>query len=138
MKKVACILAVITLASCSSTKTDVKKPLFEVLLSEEYGGANFQFYEVLDSKKEINMLLSDKRLKRKVTAADIEKSNFVLLNMGEKNTGGYKITVTSAEELPDKIVLKVKESQPEGMATMAITQPFAIVRVNSKKPIVFE
>ncbi|NMH29028.1 protease complex subunit PrcB family protein [Flavobacterium silvaticum] len=139
MKKVICLFSVILVVSCSAPKaTTGTKPLFEVLTTSEYGGGNFQFYETLTTEQEIQMLLNDKKLKGKVQPSDVQTANFVLLNMGEKNTGGYSITVESAQEFPDKIVVKVKETKPDGMATMAITNPYAIVKINSKKPIVFE
>jgi len=38
--------------------------------------------------------------------------------------------------LPDKIVVTVKETKPEGeMVTQALTYPYAVLKINSKKPI---
>lgn len=140
MKKILGLIAAVVVSSCASgpKSSDKPRPLFEVLVAEEHGGANFQFYEVLDSEKEMQLLLSDEKTRKLVSADDYKKANFVLLNMGEKTSGGYSITVESARELPDKIVLKIKETAPEGMATTVMTQPYAIVRVNSKKPVEFE
>ena len=68
---------------------------------------------------------------------DINTSNFILLNMGEKTTGGYSIEVVKVEELSDKIIVTVKENAPKtgDNVTDAITNPYAVVKINSKKPI---
>ncbi len=128
-------------ASCSTTKTTTDNSgLYEVLTQQSDGGSNIQFYEIVSEQKEINMLLNDEFLKDKIKAADVSTSNFVILNMGEKRTGGYSITVENVRETSDKIYVKVKEFSPEpgAMVTQAFTYPYAIVKINSKKPIVFE
>jgi len=133
------LLAVVAglFVSCSTTKTSTaKKPLYEVLTQQQNGGSNIQFYEIVSDQKEIGMLLGDEHLSGKVKAADIQTSNFVILNLGEKSTGGFGIGVEKVEELPDKIVVTVKEIKPEGeMVTQALTYPYAVIKINSKKPI---
>jgi len=126
------------LISCSSTKPATgKKPLYEVLTKQENGGGNIQFYEIISDEKEIGMLLGDEYLTGKIKASDIQTANFVILNLGEKNTGGYSVGVEKVEEFPDKIVVTVKETKPEpgGMVTQAFTYPYAVIKINSKKPI---
>jgi len=83
------------------------------------------------------MLQNDEHLKRKIKEDDVKNSNFVILNMGEKRSGGYSITVENVEETADKVILTVKENEPEpgAMVTQAITYPYAIVKINSKKEI---
>jgi hypothetical protein len=137
ISKIVIVAAAITLASCSSTKpTTAKKPLYEVLTQQENGGGNIQFYEIISEEKEVGMLIGDEYLHGKVKPADIQTANFLILNLGEKRTGGYKIGVEKVEELPDKIVVTVKEFKPEGeMVTQAITYPYAVIKINSKKPI---
>jgi hypothetical protein len=44
------------------------------------------------------MLQNDKKLKNKISAIDVQRSNFVILNMGEKSTGGYSVAVESVQE----------------------------------------
>jgi hypothetical protein len=133
------LLAVIggVFISCGGAKTTTaKKPLYEVLTQQENGGGNIQFYEIISDEKEVGMLLGDEFLNGKIKAADIQTSNFVILNLGEKNTGGFRIGVEKVEELPDKILVTVKEIKPEGeMVTQALTYPYAVIKINSKKPI---
>lgn len=138
MRKSIVLLGLILLASCAAPKVDAsKKPLFEVLTSQSNGGGNIHFYEIVSDEKEMPMLLGDEHLRRKIKVEDIRTSNFLILNMGEKTSGGYSISVEKVEELADKIVVTVKEEQPDPgeMVTSVITYPYAIVKINSKKPI---
>ena len=131
-------VAVLFLFSCkSTTNTNGKKVLYEVLLQQNDGGGNINFYEILTEAKEIKMLQNDKKLKGKISTDDLQQSNFVILNMGQKPTGGYAITVESVTETDENIVIKVKEINPDSgaMLTQSITYPYTVVKINSKKPI---
>ncbi len=139
MKKIAILLICIFIAACSSQKTqkNSEHPLYEILLQSDQDGGEFQFYEILSEAKEIKMLLSDPDLRKKIDDDDIKTANFVILNMGEKSSGGYSIGIDTVIEEADKIIIKVKEIKPaEGsMTTSVMTYPFAIVKINSKKKI---
>lgn len=126
------------LAACgSSPKTSEKKPLYEILTSQSDGGGNIRFFEILTTPQEIRMLQADENLRKKISESDLQTANFIILNMGEKNSGGYSITAENVEEFPDKIVVTVKETAPpeDSMNMQVITYPYAIVKINSKKPI---
>ena len=138
MRRTATLFLVCVLISCGSTKTATdKKPLYEILTEQSNGGGNIRFFEILSEPNEIAMLQGDENLKRKIKDEDVKTSNFVILNMGEKSSGGYSISVENVEETADKIIITVKESEPEpgSMVTQAITYPYAIVKINSKKEI---
>ena len=136
IKKIAILSVVFMLFSCSSSKTPIiSEPLYDVLFGSDYGGASFQFYEIISNEDEFNILLTDDMIKPYVKKTDIENSNFILVNMGEKKSGGYTLEVQKVEELADKIVVTLKEVEPKGMATMAVTKPCYVIRIKSKKPI---
>ncbi|MBG6111556.1 hypothetical protein IWX84_002443 [Flavobacterium sp. CG_9.10] len=142
MKKIAILSLSILLYSCgaSSTKNSAKRPLYEVLTQQNDGGASIHFFEILSEPNEIKMLQSDENLKNKISANDIQTSNFVILNMGEKNTGGYKIGIEDVVETDKNIIITVKETipKPGGMVTQVFTNPFCVVRINSKKDIIIK
>lgn len=141
MKKAAAALIAIFLFSCGSTKTDnSKKPLYEVLTQQNNGGASIRFYEILTEANEIKMLQSDENLKKKIKADDTAKANFVILNLGEKSSGGHSITVQKAEETPTQIILTVTETSPKSgeMTTSVMSNPYTVVKINSKKEIVIK
>lgn len=139
MRKIAVLLLGVFIVGCSSQKAQNKSehPLYEVLLESDQDGAEFQFYEILSEAKEIKMLLSDPDLRKKIDDDDIKTSSYVILNMGEKSSGGYSIGIDTVIEEADKIIIKVKEVKPaEGsMTTSLMTYPYAVVKINSKKKI---
>ena len=140
MKKIIAITSVcLVLFSCSTQKaTEEKPPLYEILKQQEQGGANFRFFEIITEQKEFKMLLNDPDLKKKIKPSDIYTSNFLLLNMGEKNSGGYSFSIENIEETENDIIITIKEIAPKGMATTVMSYPLAIVRINSKKNIILK
>ena len=141
MKKVVLLLLALLLFSCSSNvKNSGTKPLFEVLTQQPDGGANIRFFEILSESNEIAMLQNDEKLKNKIHPNDIQTSNFIVLNMGEKTTSGYKINVESVTETDKNIIITVKETVPEPNAVVSqvITYPYCIVKINSKKEIIIK
>ena len=139
LKRIKYIVLSFALVSCgaSSTKKVVSPSLYEVLTQKSDGGANIHFYEILTEHNEIRMLQNDKFLKNKISTVDVQKSNFVILNMGQQPTGGYSIGVESVKEATDSIYIKVKEINPTSgsMVTQAITYPYCVIKINSKKAI---
>jgi hypothetical protein len=142
MKKIIVTVFSFAVVSCSVNKTTTteKKGLYEVLTQQSYGGGNIRFFEILSEPNEIKMLQNDEKLNKKISAQDVQNSNFVILNMGEKASGGYTIGIDSVRETDENIVIKVKETAPKegAMVTLAITYPFCVVKINSKKEIVFQ
>ena len=131
----------LVLVSCStSIKQTENKPLFEVLTQQSTGGASIRFFEILSEPNEIGMLQNDDKLKDKINSNDTQTSNFIVLNMGEKTSGGYKIGVESAVETDKNIIITIKETipAPGTMTTQEITTPYCVVKINSKKEIVIK
>jgi hypothetical protein len=131
-------IIIVVLSSCSSSKKAYfSQPLYEVLTGSDYGGANFKFYEIISQEDEFKILLSDDELKKFVKKDDIEKSNFILVNLGEKPSGGYTIQIVKVEETAEKVMVTLKENEPKSgeMVTSAITKPYFVLKINSKKPI---
>lgn len=141
MKKVLFLVLSVILVSCSSSiKPTGSKPLFEVLTQQSDGGANIRFFEILSESNEIAMLQSDENLKGKILPNDIQTSNFVILNMGEKASSGYKIGVETVVETDKNIIISLKETVPEAnaMVSQVMTYPYCIVKINSKKEIIIK
>lgn len=141
MKKLFLVGLVTLIYSCSSTKSTMTKPLYEVLSYENDGGANIRFYEILTEPNEIKMLLGDPNLKKKIKSEDIEKSNFIILNMGELPEGNYNITVDKIEETPMEIIVYVKETKPTTVTPNDVenfVRPYSVVKINSKKSIIIK
>jgi hypothetical protein len=137
MKKAIIVIALVFLYSCGIEKPIISQPLYDVLLQSEYDGANFQFYEIISEENEFNIILNDDILKKYVKKDDIKTCNFLLLNMGEKNTTGCSVNVVKVKELPDKIEVTIKEIEPKRKVTTSenYTRPYSVVKIKSKKPI---
>ena len=140
MKKVISVLAVFVLISCGAKKTSDSSALYEVLTTQSDGGGNIKFYEILTEPNEIKMLENDPLLADKMKQDDITNSNYVILNMGEKNTGGYSIGVEKVEETDKNIIITVKENSPapDAMTMQVITYPYTVVKIHSKKEIIIK
>ncbi|MEO6177934.1 MAG: protease complex subunit PrcB family protein [Flavobacterium circumlabens] len=140
MKKVISVLAVFALVSCGVQKTSDSKALYEILTEQSDGGGNIRFFEILTEPNEIKMLENDPLLKDKMKQDDITNSNYVILNMGEKNTGGYSIGIDKVEETDKNIIITVKETNPapDSMTMQVITYPYTVVKIRSKKEIIIK
>ncbi|MEN2402216.1 protease complex subunit PrcB family protein [Flavobacterium sp. MC2016-06] len=140
MKKVISVLVVFVLVSCGAKKASNTSALYEVLTTQSDGGGNIKFFEILTEPNEIKMLENDPLLSSKMKHDDISTSNYVILNMGEKNTGGYSIAVEKVEETDKNIIITVKENSPapDAMTMQVITYPYTVVKIHSKKPILIQ
>jgi hypothetical protein len=140
MKKIIFVITIglVLLACAPKAVVSEKVEMYEILKQSEQGGADFKFFEIITEAKEFKMLLNDPDLRKKVKLSDIYTSNFLLLNMGTKSSGGYSISIESIEELGDDIIITVKETVPEGMATTVMTNPMTIIKINSKKNIIIK
>jgi len=139
MKKVIFLLGLIAslvlLYSCSTSKS-MKNISYQVLTDSAYQGKQQQSYEVIDNQEDLIKLYRTVK-DEEIPEVDFSKSRIVALFMGEKNTGGYAIGIDEIKEVKDKVIIKVKKSSPNGMATMAFTQPYMIARVDTTKKIEF-
>jgi hypothetical protein len=141
MKKIIYIPIVLLLFSCASKNSvTTKKPLYEMLSIQNDGGATIRFYEILTEPEEIVMLLSDPNLKKKIKQDDIKKCNFLILNMGSQPKGNYKFVIENIEETDSNITITINEVKPiyDDRNLSEVFYPYSIVKINSKKPIIFK
>jgi hypothetical protein len=141
MKKVISVLVIFVLTSCATKKATSSNPaLYEVLTEQSNGGGNIKFFEILTEPNEIKMLENDPLLADKMKQADINNSNYVILNMGEKNTSGYSIGIENVEETDKNIIITIKEKAPapDAMLLQVISYPYTVVKVHSKKEIIIK
>lgn len=141
MRKYLLLIFVAVLYSCSSTKNTAEKPLYEVLAVNADGGANIKFYEILSESKEIKMLLGDETLAKLIKQKDIAESSFLVLNSGPTKESLNRIKIDKIVETPTQIEVYIKDTQKNLDVTQIddLTKyPYTVVKVNSKKPIVFK
>lgn len=141
MRKVISAFLVLCLVSCSTKKETSVKPLYEVLTTNNDGGANIKFYEILTEPKEIMMLLSDETLRKKIKSSDTISSSFIILNSGPTKESYNRIKVERVVETDTTIEVYVKDTQKSTEPDLAddnILFPYTIIKINSKKTIVIK
>lgn len=141
-RKIVFIVFGLLFFSCNSTKkvTTSKKALFELLTTKNDGGANIKFYEIISEVKEVNMLLGDPTLRKLMKKDDIVSCNYIILNLGPLPDGNYNSVIQKVEETQTNIVIKVKELKTKAadVADENTVYPYSVVKINSKKPIIFQ
>src|SRR5690606_11463368 len=130
------LLSALLVMACSSTK-DAKAITYNVLTDSNYGGKKSQSFQVIDNHDDLKKLynaVGDEL----VPNIDFAKYRIVALFMGEKTSGGYTIGIESIRQEKGKVIVKVKKTYPDGMATMALSQPYMIAQVKTTRKIEFE
>ena len=141
MKRIIPFVLILFLAACSSNKTNVVKPLYEVLTVNNDGGANIKFYEILTEPKEIMMLLGDETLRKKIKSDDTKTCSFIILNSGPTKESYNRVKVEKVVETETEILVYIKDTQKNTEADLSnenIVYPYTIIKVNSKKTIVIK
>jgi hypothetical protein len=137
MKRILFLVSsIFLLTACKSTlPPESSYTAYDILFGRDYDGASFQFFEMITEESEYQMLLKDPIISPYLKPNDIQDNNFILVNLGEKPTGGWSIKVEKVKILKDKVEVVIREIPPKGMATTAITTPNFVLKIKSKKPI---
>ena len=136
MKKLLTLFSVLLILSCSSSKSS-KEVAYVALIDSSHNGKQRESYEVIDNH--IDLSKTYKLIKDElVPNIDFAKARVVVLKKKKKNTGGYTIGIEEVREEANKVIVKIKKTYPDGMATMVITEPFFIAKINTTKKIEFE
>lgn len=134
-------MAAVMLASCSinvlNNATISPGIAFEVLKQDIYGGPENASRRVITSQTQFNDLYKEMGWGAAPTI-DFSRNNVVALFMGQKSNGGYSISVRKIEVLGDTTTVYIKTTQPDGMATMAITAPYSITIVPKTEKVNFQ
>jgi len=134
-------LTAIMLTSCSINvlnNTNANLGIaFEVLKQDAYGGRDKESSIVVSSQPQLESLYKELGWSN-IPTVDFNKNNVVALFMGRKNTGGYSISVRKIAVDGDTTTVYVKTTQPEGMATMAITAPYSITIIPKTSEVIIE
>ncbi|HCW04460.1 MAG TPA: hypothetical protein DGK91_08000 [Clostridium sp.] len=115
-------------------------------LSSQEQASNKISFETVDTGNVPRLLMKKiNKLKRErgfiYSKDDSSGYLYIAILMGERSTGGYSIKVVNVEDYQDKIKVQVQEKSPDSkqMVTMALTQPYTVIKVkDSKTNIVVE
>lgn len=136
--------------SCNSQKSpsksdgDIDSFHIEMLEKESVGGYENSKYLVVKDQEMLEVIYGKVNIIRKpgltIPKIDWENEMVIALFMGQKNSGGYSITLHQASLLDNgKIEYLIKETKPQGMVTTMITQPFYFCKVQrTNKEVLFK
>jgi hypothetical protein len=134
-------MAAVMLTSCSinvlNNATISPGIAFEVVKQDTYGGLETQSRRVITTQAQFNDLYKELGWGN-APAVDFGRNNVVALFMGQKSTGGYSISVRKIEVSGDTTTVYVSTTQPDGMATMAITAPYSITIIPKTEKVNFQ
>lgn len=146
MKFVSIFMTLFLFANCDSTRqTQNNNPnaSFDTVLESDYGGKEEKNFTIIKTKADLKNELATLNLEEstinRLKAVDFDKQLILSLHMGARNTGGYGIEVSNVEINGDTTYVTIieKSPKPEEMVTMALTQPFCIVVIDTNETIIF-
>ena len=134
MKCIIVFLALLT--SCNSSKTTPEQNTldFDVILERATGGKTTKDIVVVSDKNALeqiyNGINSNQEPGYQIPEINFETESVIVFFLGEKNTGGYSISVRNISESKNSISVFYQEKGPKltDMVTMVITQPYCIVK----------
>ncbi|WBX75204.1 protease complex subunit PrcB family protein [Tenacibaculum ovolyticum] len=145
MKLVVTILFSIMLTSCPNKDQRglQEESLFVSLFKGRMNGSENikETNKVITSDNEWQYFLSTLNIdKNNIPVVDFSKSTLIVLIDKVRNTGGFDIGVEKISIQERKLIINVKHAgpKPTDMVTMAIEQPFQVIKINkTNKEIIF-
>ena len=127
--------------SCNTVKTIPMNDL-EVLSNSEYSQFNETERLVVKSDSGLQSIY-DRIVTKEVTPQiNWDKNQVVLLSMGQRNSGGFNISVDKVVYGNSEILVYYRTTGPKAgeMVTQAITAPYVLFTIDNKKdlPVVFK
>lgn len=143
MKSLYLIPTVFLIFACNGLKETsdhftAKSGLFTILYNAQNQGRDTESNVIIDNQKALHALFQSVGVVD-TPKIDFTKNQVVALFLGMKRTGGYSISVDRVEEVEGELIIykKVEGPKVDEMVTTALTNPFVIVEIHSKKKIIF-
>lgn len=148
MKKFVYFCFAIVMFSCNSAKN--AQHMSPILIAEGnlYGSgseglskANMVIHNQTEWKELIaKMNATNETVKKdQMNAVDFDNQMVIALIDQQRTKGGHSIKISGVENKKESVVVNIQKSQPEGMTTMVMTQPYYLATIpKTKKEIVFE
>ena len=132
---------VILLLSCTTPKPVVLNTSFSTIYKNSNGGAeNAGYLHITNNEdyiKFIETLKIDESEFNKLVTINFKENDVVVLNQGQKTSGGYAIDVAQINWDNETLLIKKLETFPiKGeMVTMVLTSPYSITIIPKTKSI---
>lgn len=92
--------------------------------------------KVLDNQEDF---LAELAMYTSVATEDVDFSNHkvLLVDMGQRNSGGYEIAVEQVEDHPDYVAAKVKLSKPaeDCIVSAVLSNPYQFIQITTRKEV---
>ena len=131
--------------SCStSSPKQVVDSSFSVIFRSEMGGAEKPSHLLIQNNESYIQFIESLKLDESQYAnflkVDFKNKNVLVLFQGQKNSGGYEISIESIVNTNETIVVKKKEIGPKKgeLATTVITNPYCIALIPKGKNTIVE
>lgn len=105
---------------------------FEIIFQSEYGGTGADETQIIQNQGEFAELWVQATMQPAQSAPHIDFSKKIIIarNFQSKNSGGTEYKIRSVSYKGNHIEVHYSTKGPEGMATMAITNPLMILSVD--------
>ena len=129
------------IVACATPKTVVLKTSFHTLYKSDNGGSKLPGHLHINNNEDFIKLIENLKIDESefnsLTAVDFNENDIIVLNQGQKSTGGYSIDVISVFWKEDLLLIKKTEKLPSKgqMVTMALTSPYCITIIPKAKSI---
>ena len=139
------VLLTSCLAGClSDTRAETPIPTvpFSVIVSGDNpvsGVDKNRKLEVFRDQASLNTRLAEYVQLVQEHTVDFSTKRAVLLDLGQRNTGGYSIATSEIQEFNDHVIIVITVTKPGSTCavTQAFTSPFEFIEVQSIKEILF-
>lgn len=142
MKKIALLSGIFLFACNATSKLDNND--FSVILQNEYGGAKVKSHQVITNNNDFisaveSFSITEEEL-TKLISIDFSQHNVIIVHAGQKNNGGYSITIDRVEVIKNELLVYVKEIGPKKgeNVTMALTNPYCLATIPKAKKVIIK
>lgn len=139
MKKLVLLSSIFLFACNATSKIDSND--FSIILQGEYGGKDEKTHQLITNNNDfINAIesfpITEEDLS-KLISIDFSQNNVIIVHAGQKNTGGYSITIDKIEVVKNELLVYIKESVPKKgeNVTMALTNPYCLATIPKIKKV---
>ncbi|NMT65478.1 protease complex subunit PrcB family protein [Marinobacter orientalis] len=130
------VLALTLAAGCSVSRSATADgaPLARQVTESDHCGLTAPGLVYISNASELEKLASlpaGNLSVNQLRAIDLEREHLVLVGLGQRPTGGYGLTLESAEIIDDVLELTLNARKPaqDAMVTQALTTPCAIIAI---------
>lgn len=109
---------------------------YTILLNKSFNEADLES-SLKDEPQEIKEWIKEKAQEEYSGFKAIENSTYVLVSMGQRNTGGYKVNLTDIKETEEKLFINAEYTHPapKQFVSQVLTYPVLLVKIDKQKEV---